>query len=409
MPGGLRGYVLGDRGAVERLVPSWWSLLGRAVSPQPMQTPLWLLTWWDVMGSEGGRELKVAVVETDGGEVVGIIPLLRRRIFRTRVIPVQTLELLGSGENEADEIFSEYLGAAVARDHERAVAGHFAGMLRDGALGHWDELVMPAMSEDDPWVSLFADELRARGMTTDVARGLECRYIRLPATWDEYLASLDGQSRYFVKRTLRDFEAWAKPAGGAALKRAGNAAELAQGWDILLSGHAERWGGGGAFRSQKFKRFHDIVSRQLLAGVGGTLDLLWLEVDGKPLASLYNIVFDGHVHFYQSGRTMEVPKNVRPGIAVHLYAIKRAIELGYKSYDFLGQPSQYKRQLAPSHRRSLVNLAAVGPSLRARISSRARHEARRLYTRARHWAGRDPAAPAAANAKPQDAKPQSEG
>ena len=406
----LRGYVLDDRAAVERLVPAWWALLKRAASPQPTQTPLWLMTWWDVMGGDGGRQLKVAVAEDAAGEVVGILPLLRRRIVLKGVIPVQTLELLGSGEDQADEIFSEYIGAVVARDQERAVAARFAEMLQAGDFGYWDDLTMPAMSADDPWVALFADELRTRGMKTELVPDLECRYIVLPATWDEYVAGLDGDSRYFVRRTLRDFEAWAKAEGGATLKRVNNEAEMAQGWDILLSGHAERWEGGGAFRSEKFKRFHQTVTRGLLAGTGGILDLLWLEVGGKSLASVYNIVYEGHVHFYQSGRTLDVPKKVRPGIAVHLYAIKRAIELGYKSYDFLGQPSQYKRQLAPTHSRNLVNLTAVGPSLRAKISSRARQEARRFAKQARLWAGRARAgASTAGDTKPQakpDAKPE---
>jgi hypothetical protein len=380
--------VLDDRAAVERLVPAWWALLQRAANPQPVQTPLWLLTWWDVMAGDRKRELKVAVVEDADGSVIGILPLLRRTIVRTGVIPVRTLELLGSGEDQADEIFSEYLGAVVARDQEQAVASKLADMLQGGAFGPWDELLMPAMSEDDPWIQLFAGELRARGVDVAVDRDLECRYIVLPASWDEYLAGLDGQSRYFVRRTLREFDAWAKAAGGAVLKRASNEAEMAQGWEILRSGHTERWQGEGVFRSDKFTRFHEIVTRGLSAGSGGTLDLLWLDVGGKPIASLYNIVYDKHVHFYQSGRVLDVPKNVRPGIAVHLYAIRRAIELGYKSYDFLGQPSQYKRQLAPNHSRHLVTLTAVGPSLRARISSRARMEARRLATQARRWRAR---------------------
>jgi hypothetical protein len=163
------------------------------------------------------------------------------------------------------------------------VAARFAEMLQAGDFGHWDDLTMPAMSADDPWVALFADELRARGMKTDLVPDLECRYIVLPATWDEYVAGLDGDSRYFVRRTLRDFEAWAKAEGGATLKRVNNEAEMAQGWDILLSGHAERWEGGGAFRSEKFKRFHQTVTRGLLAGTGGILDLLWLEV-GRQVA-----------------------------------------------------------------------------------------------------------------------------
>lgn len=384
----VRAYVLDDRAAIERLSSAWWGLLKKAVSPQPMQTPLWLMTWWDVMADDKSRALRVGVVENAAGDVIGVLPLLRRTIVRTAVIPVQTLELVGSGEDEADEIFSEYLGAAVARGEERTVADKFADMLRAGDFGDWDELAMPAMNEDDPWIAIFAEALRARGMATEIKRHLESRYIVLPATWDEYVAGLDGQNRYFVRRTLRDFEAWAKDAGGAVLRRANNEAELAEGWQNLLSGHAERWEGGGAFRSERFKRFHEIVTRALFGGTGGTLDLLWLEVGGKPYASLYNIVYDGNVHFYQSGRSTDVPKNVRPGIAVHLYAIRRAIELGYKSYDFLGQPNQYKRQLAPNHSRWLVNLNAVGPSLRAKISSHARLQARRVANHAREWARR---------------------
>jgi CelD/BcsL family acetyltransferase involved in cellulose biosynthesis len=385
----LREYVLDDRAALERLVPAWWALLKRAVSPQPTQTPLWLLTWWDVMADDGARSPRVAVVENDAGEVIGILPLLRRRIVRTAVIPVETLELVGSGEAQEDEIFSEYLGAVVARGEERAVAGRLAEMLKNGAFGRFDELLMPAMSEDDPFIAIFAEELRARGMETTLERGLEAAYIVLPATWDEYVAGLDGQSRYFVRRTLRDFEAWAKPLGGATLKRASTEAELAQGWENLVAGHAERWEGGGAFRSDKFRRFHEIATRALFAGSeGGTLDLLWLEVGGRPLASLYNIVYDGHVHFYQSGRTVDLPKGVRAGIAVHLYAIRRAIELGYKSYDFLGQPSQYKRSLAPEKRRALVTLTAVAPGLRARLSSRARTELKKVANQARRWRAR---------------------
>jgi CelD/BcsL family acetyltransferase involved in cellulose biosynthesis len=385
----LREYVLDDRAALQRLEPAWWALLARAVNPQPVQTPLWLMTWWDVMAADGSRQLKVGVVENDAGEIIGILPLLRRTIRRSGVIPVRTLELVGSGEDQADEIFSEYLGAVVARGQEQLVAGKMADMLRAGDFGTWDELLMPAMSEDDPWIQLFAGELRKSGIDTEVERGLECRYIALPASWDEYLkTSLDGQSRYFVKRTLREFDAWAQPQGGAVLKRASSEGELSQGWEILLSGHAERWEGGGVFRSDKFRKFHETVTRGLFAGTGGVLDLLWLEVGGKPIASVYNIVYDKDVHFYQSGRVRDVPKGVRPGIAVHLYAIRRAIELGYRSYDFLGMPSQYKRSLAPKNSRFLVTLTAVGPGLRARISSRARLEARRLAAQARRWRSR---------------------
>src|SRR4051812_11942175 len=107
----LRSFILGDLAEVERIVPSWWALLERAVAPQPTQTPMWLLTWWDIFGRSGGREMKIVVMEQTPGEVVGIVPLLRRWAMDAKFVPVQTIELVGSGEEREDEIFSEYIGA----------------------------------------------------------------------------------------------------------------------------------------------------------------------------------------------------------------------------------------------------------------------------------------------------------
>lgn len=391
----MRAFVVGDLAEVPRIVPSWWALLERAATPQPTQTPLWLLTWWDVFGRSGGRQLRIVVLEAKSGEVVGIVPLLRRWALDAKFIPVQTIELIGSGEEREDEIFSEYLGAIVAQGYEAAVAKKLAEMLHRGKLGAWDELLMPAMSGDDPWVPLFAEELRARAIEVKVESTLECPYIALPATWDAYLAGLDGSNRYFVRRTLRELDAWAKP-GGAVLRRASTEVELDEGWRILQAIHAERWNGGGSFQSERFRQFHRGVTRELLHGKGGTLDLLWLEVGGEPVAALYNIVYRGHVHFYQSGRKLEVPKNVRPGIAIHLLAIQRAIEAGHRTYDFLASPHQYKHQLAPKQRRNLVTLSAGGPSLRARVSRLVRREARVLLQRVREFRKRN---------EPQAAKP----
>jgi CelD/BcsL family acetyltransferase involved in cellulose biosynthesis len=398
----LRARVVKDLAEVSRIEPSWWALLERAANPEPTKTPLWLLTWWDVFGRSGGRELCLVVLEDKAGEVVGIVPLLRRWVMDAKLFPVQTLELIGSGEDREDEIFSEYLGAIVARGHEAAVAKKLAEMLRGADLGAWDELVMRSMRSDDPWVALLADELRARGMEVNVESSLECPYIALPATWDAYLAGLDGNNRYFVRRTLRELDAWAKP-GGAVLRRASTPTELDEGWRILQAIHSERWNGGGSFQSERFRRFHRTVMRELLDGKGGTLDLLWLEVKGEPVAAVYNIVYRGHIHFYQSGRKLDVPKNARPGIAIHLLAIRRAIEQGHHTYDFLASPHQYKHQLAPKERRHLVTLSAVGPSLRARLSSRARREARLLLGRVREL--RERYAPPAAQPAPPGAQP----
>src|SRR5262245_51314154 len=81
--------------------PAWTRLLERAVSPRPTQTPVWLSSWWRVFGGSGGRQLRLIAVSA-GGELVGIVPLLRRWVRRDGLFPVATLELLGSGEERGD-------------------------------------------------------------------------------------------------------------------------------------------------------------------------------------------------------------------------------------------------------------------------------------------------------------------
>jgi CelD/BcsL family acetyltransferase involved in cellulose biosynthesis len=84
--------------------------------------------------------------------------------------------------------------------------------------------------------------------------------------------------------------------------------------------------------------------------------------NGEAVAVSYSVVHDGRVHFYQGGRATAVPKGVRPGIVLHLHAIKAAIEAGRREYDFLAGDARYKLQLATATR-PLVALRVTRPSL----------------------------------------------
>ena len=104
---------------------------------------------------------------------------------------------------------------------------------------------------------------------------------------------------------------------------------------------------------------------------------------GEPIAALYSIVWANKVHFYQSGRKLEVPKGVRPGVTAHALAIRRAIEAKRREYDFLGGLSQYKLQLSLAQR-PLVRIRAFRPSIREqarRTAERAMALVRKLRER----------------------------
>jgi CelD/BcsL family acetyltransferase involved in cellulose biosynthesis len=357
----LTQVILRESAELAASEQAWWDLLARSDDNEPMLTPFWLRAWWRVFGADGGRELRVFLVH-EGDRLIGIVPLLSRRHWYRPGLPFRRLELLGSGEAEVDEICSEYLGVVAEKKREQDVVSELARALAKGHLGSFDEIVFPAMRGESPSARLLVRALESAGFGVRATVTAECPYIALPKTWDDYLVALSSSERRFVKQSLASFDAWA--GGESELHEARTLAELERGSAILRALHGERWtaaGDDGVFGSARFRDFHDEVMRALLDR--NALELQWLSVRGEPVAALYNFTWNDKVYFYQSGRKLDVPNGVRPGIVIHLRAIRCAIEAGRREYDFLGGASQYKRKLATAKRQLLSVRAVRSPVL----------------------------------------------
>jgi len=361
--GSVAVEVVTDAARLEALAPDWEALLRDSGTDEPMLSPSWLVPWWGVFGALGGRALRTLALRHEG-RLVGLVPLLRRLCWYRPGIPFRRLEMLGTGEEVADEVCSEYLGPLCAPEHEEAVLTALAATLRDGRLGTWDELLFPAMDGPSGLPGKLAAALRGGGLLASEEVMGEAPHVPLPASWNAYLAALPSKRRYLVRHSLRDLDAWAE--GPVSLRVAATADDLAEGWRILLELHGERWGGahGGAFRSERFTDFHCRVMPSLLER--GALELLWLEVAGAPVAIAYNIVWNDKVYFYQSGRRADLPRDVRAGIVLHAHAIRRAIEQGRREYDFLKGAARYKRQLSLASR-PLVQVRVQRAPVRERL------------------------------------------
>jgi hypothetical protein len=311
--------------------------------------------------------------------------MLSRRYWYRPGIPFRRLEFLGSGESEADEICSDYLSIIAEAGFESAVARAFARAVVLGELGSHDEVVLSMMDSSTLLPVILEREFRERGFDARLSESALCPYIPLPRSWEEYLAALPRSRRYFIRKSLRD---WERHSGGDyRVERVTRAADLARGLQILRSLHDDRWSGErpcGAFGSPAFSRFHEIMLPQLLGS--GSLELCWLTLREQPVAVLYNIVHSGRCYFYQSGRSLLLPRAIRPGIVLHAAAIRSCIEAGLREYDFLAGASRYKLGLSLATR-PLVTLRAARPSL----VEAARRLSRTGLERARAWRqGRGP-------------------
>jgi CelD/BcsL family acetyltransferase involved in cellulose biosynthesis len=362
----LETQLIRDTAELQALAPEWAALLPRSASDEPMLSPGWLLAWWRIFGEPEGRELRT-VAFRDGARLVGLAPLAVRRRTRLPWTGMLCLELLGTGEEADDGVCSEYVGIVAERGAEEAVTQAFAALLADSdALGPWHHLVLDGMNGDTALPLLLAEELRARRLHVAAELDNGAAYIALPATWDAYLASLPGSRRSLVKRAVSQLERWA----GGALRhhRATLPGEVEEGRRILIELHQERWtaaGRPGAFGHGRFRAFHESAMSWLLDS--GALDLSWLSVRGEPVAASYSMVWNNKVYYYQGGRSVALPRNLRPGLALHAYNIRAAIADGRREYDFLAGMARYKTELA-AMARPLLRLRVVQPSLRESLT-----------------------------------------
>ncbi|HSO36116.1 MAG TPA: GNAT family N-acetyltransferase, partial [Labilithrix sp.] len=395
----LSPVLIDDPVRLRAMAAEWAGLLERSSTNELSVHPDWMLPWWDVFGETGKRSLR-SMAFYDGDRLVGLAPLLGRPHVYRPGIRFRRLEALASGEDEADESCSDYLGLIAERGSEGAVASAFASALTSGALGGWDELVLPSMNGESPLPVLLRDELARQGLLATLDEVSTSPYVALPKTWDAYLASLKQSKRGQLRKALRALEQWA--GGEPEIERVRRPEQLARGREILRTLHVERWAtegiGEGVYASARYRAFQDAVMPRLLAL--GALDLGWMSVRGQPVAAFYNLRYDGRILHYQSGRKLDIPDDVRAGVTMHALLIKAAIADGMREYDFLAGASQYKMALANATR-PLVTLRAARPSLvesARRAAEHATAQARRVrdYAKAAYAARRGGPAPGAA-------------
>jgi len=358
----LSHEVVDGADALEALSTEWTALLGRSAGNEPTLSPKWLLTWWRTFGPVGGRRLSTLLIREDG-RLVGMVPLLRRLALHRGLVPFRRLELLGSGEPEQHEIASDYIGVIAERGREEAVARRLVSVLEGRDMGTWDDVVLPEMNGEGELPALLETAFREAGFDARMTVVNEAYYVPLAQTWEEFLGSLGTRRRGCLRRQLREFEGWAE---SWEIRSARTPEELAEGKKVLTDLHGSRWraaGHGGSFSSPLFQAFHDELMPRLLAA--DALDLSWMTVAGRPVAALYNVIWNGKVYAYQSGRITDVPNGVSPGIAMNAYSMKRAIERGLREYDFLGGPTTHKRDFTP-HKRPLVSLRVSRAPFRER-------------------------------------------
>jgi CelD/BcsL family acetyltransferase involved in cellulose biosynthesis len=164
-----------------------------------------------------------------------------------------------------------------------------------------------------------------------------CPVAKLPTSWDAYLErNLSSQTRQKLRRFLRQVE-----NDDSYRITVATADTIDRDVDILFRLWRAKWGSLKGDRTEKIIA----TSRAILLDAfrSGNLMVPILWHGERPLGALANFLDHqkNSILFYIAGRD-EDWKTPSPGLVLHGYSIRRAIEEGFISYDFLRGNEPYK-------------------------------------------------------------------
>ncbi|MDG2048926.1 MAG: GNAT family N-acetyltransferase [Myxococcota bacterium] len=224
---------------------------------------------------------------------------------------------------------------------ESEIAQHLAQLLPELGI---DEFFASGLANKD----LDLLQLALPDWTAEIASS-EDPYIELDeirnSTATYRHAALSKNTRGQVNRTLN---AYAK-RGEVRIEIASSAERALEMLSELKSFHQATWtarGKSGAFASEKFCHFHEILIRSSFDY--GEIMMTRVTAGDLPIGLLYSFVDAGRVLFYQSGFRYEDDNRLRPGLATHVTAIEECLDRGFSEYHFLAG-----EDLTPRYKQSL--------------------------------------------------------
>jgi CelD/BcsL family acetyltransferase involved in cellulose biosynthesis len=326
--------------AFDKLADAWRALADRSRVASIFSTWEWQSSWWRHYGVGSGNRLRLLTVWDDANSLVALLPYYIASVRVLGYVPKQEALLIGTGGDTSPD----YMGALI----DPTVEGAATRLLIDSFMARrheWDVLRFLDVQE-----GLFAEELQ-RALTTSVRFATTelawtIRVARLPASWDEYLASLDNDRRKRVRYQRRNAEK--KIAATMHVCKEGDG--LTSAFENLIRLHRKRWGENeGSFRTSKYVEFHREAIQKCRDR--GWVRLYCLNAGEETAAVLYCYQYRDELLFFQSGFDPAQEK-FSVGQILLGYAFESAIGESLKTFDMLKGDHAYKRSWSNDTRRT---------------------------------------------------------
>jgi len=277
--------------------------------------PAWLKTWWQELGT--GAELYLGAVR-QGEKIIGIAPLQVRE---------GKASFIGSVD------VCDYLDFVVAPERETDFFNALLDDLRQKGINHLD---LRPLRPDSTVLNSLVGIAQNRGcevVCLDEGVSVE---LDLPATWDEYLATLTKKQRHEVRRKLRRL--W--EAGNVDHHCFEVSQKVGDSMDTFLKLFSLSRGEKANFMTPKMESFFRSLA-EAMAEIG-LLRFGVIELDTQPAAMTVGFDYQDSHYLYNSAYDPQY-NSLSVGLLCKVLCIKESIDRGRKKWDFLrgGEPYKY--------------------------------------------------------------------
>lgn len=329
MASDLTVRVVTDSEEFKSLRQTWDRLLAKSSDNDVYLTWEWMFTWWNHYGE--GKKLNILLIE-DGGRVIGIVPLMQAN-YGKFPIRLDVLENISSMD-------PDYSGVILTERKEDCVAT-LLSYLEEIINGSSVTLRLSRIAEDSEFLTLMRKQCPSfsKSLVSFERILTTCPYVPLPATWDEYFASLGSNMRSNLRRRLKLLR---KDHNNIEFRKCSPEDDIPSSVHIFFELHQGIWrsrGLSGALVDARMKQLH--IDLANLFSEKGWLNLSFLIVDGKVASAIYGFDYKDKYYRGLSGFDPDYSK-YSIGQLHNMFLMEDAIKNGLREFDFLIGAEEYK-------------------------------------------------------------------
>jgi CelD/BcsL family acetyltransferase involved in cellulose biosynthesis len=304
-------------GGFEEVFGDWEAILPHCSTNTVFVTPWWQETWWRHFGDDA--ELRLLVLRDDSS-VLGIAPMM---------LSDGVLRFLG--------------GTDLFDYHDFLVPAGNEAVFYDALFDYlpemeWHTIELTSLPQDSFALGHVTSRAKSNGYAVEVQREDVAPVLRLPPTWDEYLAGLSKKRRHELRRKLRRLEG----AGVISHTVCDDPSALPECMQDFFRLHRASKQEKAEFMTAERERFFVDAAVELASR--GQFRLTFLAVDDIRVASCMGFDYGDSYLLYNSGYDPSYSE-LSVGLLSKALSIRDAIGARKQSFDFLRGTERYKYDL----------------------------------------------------------------